>query len=385
MALTGKTPGEPFVVSIETADALEPYADSWRELATDACEPNSFLEPWQMLPALRMLGQGERVVVLLVLVNAPQGKPPKLIGLLPLVRKRRLGIVRVLSTWQHPYMFLGTPLLHKGHAREAWRALLEWVARNPGGAHILELPLLLAEGPSHLAAIDVFRKSRCLSFDVDRFSRATLVPQASADEVVGRAASSGIRKEWRRQRRRLAELGQLELRVMSASDSAATWIDDFLRLEALGWKGRSGTAMGCQEEHNAYFRRICMDAARDGRLQMLGLFLDGTAIAMKCNFVSGRKAFTFKIAFDETYRAYSPGVLLDLDYIEHVHTYRMIDRADSCAVPDHEMIARLWPDRQLMVHLLVSPSSAIGHLYLGVLSFARSLKRALRPTPKAED
>jgi len=39
---------------------------------------------------------------------------------------------------------------------------------------------------------------------------------------------------------------------------------------------------------------------------MLGLYLDGTPLAMQCNLHSGQKGFAFKVAFDENWSKVSP-------------------------------------------------------------------------------
>ena len=43
------------------------------------------------------------------------------------------------------------------------------------------------------------------------------------------------------------------------------------------------------------------------------------AIAMKCNLRAGDGAVAFKIAYDEAYARFSPGVLLEIEQIERLH------------------------------------------------------------------
>ena len=69
---------------------------------------------------------------------------------------------------------------------------------------------------------------------------------------------------------------------------------------------------------------------------------------MKCNLVSGRGAFAYKIAFDEAHTACSPGVLLELFNVEHLHATEGVRWMDSCAIPDHPMIDRLWAERRVV-------------------------------------
>src|SRR5690606_19789050 len=87
--------------------------------------------------------------------------------------------------------------------------------------------------------------------------------------------------------------------------------------------------------------------------------------------------FTYKIAFDETYKKYSPGILLQL----HI-TQRQLEGTagawlDSCAVANHPMINRLWKERRSIQHLLISTGGALPNLILGAMPLLRAIKRTL--------
>src|SRR5262249_9708926 len=142
-------------------------------------------------------------------------------------------------------------------------------------------------------------------------------------------------KEYRRQGRLLGERGKLERRVLTDARDLESWIESFLALEASGWKGREGTALASAAADAAFFREAARGAFAAGRLLMLGLFLDGRPVAMKCNFLAPPGSFSFKIAFDESFASHSPGVLLELANVEHFASARPARWMDSCAVRDH--------------------------------------------------
>ena len=73
------------------------------------------------------------------------------------------------------------------------------------------------------------------------------------------------------------------------------------------------------EEDRRFFSRIAREAFARGALSMLALRLDGVPIAMKCNLESGVGAFALKVAFDETYARFSPGVALEVEAIRRLH------------------------------------------------------------------
>ena len=78
---------------------------------------------------------------------------------------------------------------------------------------------------------------------------------------------------------------------------------------------------------------------------------------MLINFLAGPGGFSFKIAFDEDYARYSPGVLIErynLRIIENCD----IDWIDSCAIEGHSMIDSLWSERRDIVRVSVPLGSA---------------------------
>ena len=136
-----------------------------------------------------------------------------------------------------------------------------------------------------------------------------------------------------------------------------TWIADFLALEASGWKGREGSALGGDPSTKRFFEAAIAGAHCAGKLDMLSLTLDGKPIAMLVNFITPPGAFAFKIAFDEDYARFSPGVLIKIENL------RMLDRTDvgwtdSCAVEDHAMINSLWAERREIVRVTVPLAGA---------------------------
>jgi hypothetical protein len=122
-----------------------------------------------------------------------------------------------------------------------------------------------------------------------------------------------------------------------------------------------------------------------GRLLMLGLFLDGRPIALKCNFLTPPGSFAFKIAFDESYSQQSPGVLLEMANVEHLHQARPVRWMDSCAAAEHFMINRLWRERRAVQTVLIATGRGLGDLTVALAPLARWLKRKVRPPRKKDE
>jgi hypothetical protein len=369
------------VVALDGAAGLEKYTSAWDGLAAAAAEPNVFYEPWMLLPAVRAFGGGLDLQFVLVFASDAERPqvPPLLCGLFPLERapRYRLFPVSVLRLWQHLYCFLCTPLLRAGYAAGALAAFFHWAATSRRGAALVELPLVSGEGPFHQALVEDFHDRAPLALVTESYTRALLVPRGDAQAYLTAALATKRRKELRRQEKRLAEAGRLEYVTLGPDGNVAEWVEAFLGLEASGWKGKEGTALALRGPDRAFFQEVAAAAFQRNRLMMLGMYLDGRPIALKCNFLAGPGSFAFKIAFDENYARYSPGVHLEMANVEQVHRRAEIRWMDSCAAAGHFMINRLWLDRRAVQTVLVSTGRRGGDLTVALLPLLRWLKRRL--------
>jgi CelD/BcsL family acetyltransferase involved in cellulose biosynthesis len=388
VAVPGPLSAGPSVVVVENRWALAEHVPAWEELAAAALEPNLFYEPWMLLPALDTFDRDKELLLILVYVpdeSRPKG-PPLLGGFFPLERRARCkGLpVSVLRLWQHRHCFFCTPLIRAGQAPVVLKALLAWAATDRRGATIVDLPYVSGDGPFQQLLTDHCNEHDNLTFVDECFTRAVIRPRAGAEAYLEAALSSGARKELRRLRKRLGEQGRLETVTLDQEDDLDRWIDNFLELEAKGWKGQGQSALRSNPAERDYFRRISRTAFERGRLMMLGLELDGRPIALKCNFLAAPGSFAFKIAYDEAFARYSPGVQLELDNVHLLHQRRPeLAWMDSCAVSRHFMINRLWMERRTIQSLLLSTGTMGGDLLTASLPLLRWFGRlVLRRRPR---
>lgn len=322
----------------------------WDALAQAASEPNPFFESWFLLPALRALDPQGEVRLLCFHVDG------QLAGLMPFHRSRSYYSYPFphAANWVHPNCFLGAPLVARGCEAAFWRALLEWVDRHSRSAlflHLTEMPLT---GEMYDGLEEVIAEQNRPSGIVMRQERPVLSSPLGSESYFESAYSSKRRRELRRQFNRLSEAGEVAF-VWHWDDAAiAAWCEDFLRLEASGWKGEAGSALACSEGTRALFCQALEAAAARGKLVRAALLLDGRPVAMLANFVAAPGSFGFKTAFDEGFAPYSPGVLLEREYL------KTLDRGDiawcdSCAAPDHPVMAEMWTARR-----------AIGRISVGI-------------------
>lgn len=320
------------------------FIADWNALADEACEPNPFFEPWFVLPSLQSLASGSRVEVF------AHYEGGRLTGLVPLARgESYFGYpVPHVAAWLHDNAFSGVPLVAKGSESGFWRALLRHLDDNAGRALFAHLPGLNAEGPMATALDEVLAEGGRPSATVRDASRAMLRSDLSPGAYLEASMSAKKRKELRRQHKRLAEEGALVVERVTDASAIGEWVEEFLALEASGWKGNAGSALGGSTQTRSFFDGTLSGAARAGKLERLSLRLDGRPIAMLASFLCPPGAFAFKTAFDEDYARFSPGLLLQIENLDLL-ACPGIEWADSCAAQGHSMIERIWREKRRIV------------------------------------
>lgn len=327
----------------------------WDALAAAASEPNPFFESWYLLPSLRAFDPQGRVR-LLVLEAA--GMP---LALMPVVQSRNY-YGRPLPHWRnwtHANCFLGCPLVADGAELTFARKLLDWADETAGYNIFLHLAHLPLSGRWFEAIRDAVAEPARPAALVFKEERAMLASDLSPEAYWDAALSGKKRKEIRRQYKRLSEEGCVEFRRERNHAGLERWIEDFLTLEASGWKGAAGSALACSAQTSALFRDALNGAAALGRIERLSLMLDDKPIAMLVNFLSPPGCFSYKTAFDETYARFSPGVLLQRENLALLGDMQ-INWCDSCATADHPMIDHIWRERR-----------AVGRVSIGIGGPAR--------------
>jgi CelD/BcsL family acetyltransferase involved in cellulose biosynthesis len=362
-------------VLILQAGELPALVPEWEALAAGALEPNPFYEHWMLLPAIEAYGQDAELTFVTVRVRG------KLAGFFPLERVRRYrGFpADALRLWQHRHILLATPLLDAECAGEAVRAFLEWL--QAGGAPLLELRYLPAGGAFHCVLLNALNELRLPATMLEGYTRAALRrgpdSQADAEKYLRAAMSGDTLKRLRKKARRLAEQGAAAHVVLAPGDDAARWIDELLRIEASGWKGERGGALACTEQGRRFAHATLGEAFRRGRLFMLGIDLDGRAIARCCGIFAGSGAFAWKTAYDEAYADYSPGALTEVDRIRWFHTLPATRWMDSFTLPGNKRLEIMWKDRIAVQDLLIG-FGARGAALAALLPAARWAKAKTR-------
>jgi CelD/BcsL family acetyltransferase involved in cellulose biosynthesis len=355
--------------SLETealgVERMSEHVRDWAELVSRAIEPNGFLEPGFALPAARHFPAKSRPVFVTVWRQAGAQGARRLVALFPIVAPGFSLGAATARGWLHKQAALATPLLDRECAEEAAAAILDWFAGSRFGAGAVLIPKTPMSGPVFAAFT---RAARATGRDwrvLDRHERAALLAGGDPEEVWTRTSSRKALSEMRRRRRRLEEAGELKRVIYSTPADIPRATEDFLALEASGWKAERGALLG-HPSLATFVRSATRLLAREGKIRIHSLELAGKPIAMGVVIESGARSYFWKIAYDESLRAQAPGVQLVYAITETQSERADMAITDSCAIPGHYMIERCWPDRLVVCDLMVQAKTD------GVTQFAEA-------------
>lgn len=342
----------------------------WDGLAAAAAEPNPYYEHWALLPALDTCGAEVPFECAAVRIG---GELAALFPLEPVARWRGLP-ARTLRAWRSRHMLLGTPLVRAGMEERAIAALLEALRTR---ASILEMPYLHADGPVGRALRAALAGTGRPWHADQAFERALLRRGADAERYLAAALDGDRRRELRRKEKRLKDAGELRYVRLGRGGDVARWIDDFVRIEASGWKAKAGGALACREEDLAFSRALFRGAFERGRLMATGVDLDGKAVARELCLLAGEGAFSVRIAYDEAFARFAPGSLCELENIRAFHDApARLQWMDSYTSAENITIGRFWKERR-RIERLTAALDGYGTLLLSLLPALRRGKQTL--------
>jgi CelD/BcsL family acetyltransferase involved in cellulose biosynthesis len=314
----------PLAEILSVAEGLSHEA-AWRDLARRAAEPNPFAEIAFLGPALKHLARQTALRIALV-----WSEPDRRTLLAALVIERPGFVLSFARVWRHEQAALGAAMFD----REAVTPALLSLTTALRSAFPFAAGLLLSRTARDGALAKAARA-------LDGFAETSVLSRAAYNFGGEAEPSAKRRKEWARLERRLAERGRLETRVRVDYDA----FERFLALEAKGWKGTRRTALIDAPARAAFAREMAARFRLDGRLRVHELALDDAPIASGLELRAGRRAFFWKISYDEAFAPYSPGVLLSRALARRLAQEGEIELIDSCAAENHPMIDRVWPGR----------------------------------------
>ncbi|OBZ91989.1 hypothetical protein ADU59_29105 [Pararhizobium polonicum] len=357
-------------------------------LSNRAMEPNVFFTGRFLAPAMPRL---EDRIIRLALIRDNDERRSRIRFLMPFsIEKPGFSIgTPIIRAWSNPFGPLGVPLLDAEDAAETIDNLYEaFTAPSVGLPGVLVLPDIRLKGKfAQLARAVAIGRNLPLTV-TDTYTRPMLESLEDGQTYLRHAISPGHLRELRRQWALLEKIAPVSYNVARQPADVRVRMEEFLALEAAGWKGRQRTAMVLDRYRAAFAREAITNLAQADSVRIHTLDLNGTAIASMIVLMMAGEAYTWKTAYDEHYARYSPGKLLLAELTEWHLDDANIVRSDSCAVPDHPVMSRFWEEREDMGTLVIGlhqnrdrdvrQVAAQLHLYRNTRNMARLLREKIR-------
>ena len=212
---------------------------------------------------------------------------------------------------------------------------------------------------------------------LNHFRRATLEAGPTFDEHMNLHVGSNRRKGLARTRRRLEEVGKVEHESHSCGEGLERAVSAFLKIEASGWKGKRGTALNCDEQTQQFAKAAFTGDEANSICRADMLTVSGVPIAVSLIALAGRTGFAVKACYDESYRRYSPGLLLETEVIRSFLSGDWANRLDSATLGTH-VLDDLWPGRTEVADLMFSLSPRYPKLRLSALKISNQATDNIR-------
>ena len=344
--------------------------DQWDSLGRHALVENPFYSRQYLLAGLETIDRAAGLRAFEI-----RTADDRLVALFPFVR--RWGIA---CGARNLYQFSGTPLIHKDHAPSVVVAWLDAIAsgRLP---RVWRLRDLRTEGPLAALIAGLAAHRGMATAVVNGYRRPVLTRLAGGfEQHLGTAIAKSRRKDIERAVRRLREQGELRFERCDTADAVQRRIEQFLALERAGWKGAGGSAFLCRADDAAFARAAFAGIpGRQCLASMDSLLLDDRPIAFSINIASGNTAFTPKCTYDETYRKWSPGLVLEYLVIERFYGDGRFSAMDSATTVDGHVVEGLWNETAPMGELFVglSGSTRLAALFAAAHAKAKSMAKKL--------
>ena len=355
------------------ADDLAQAREDWRDLFDRSVEANPFFGPDYLEPLVTGALRESSFRALLAWRRDGDGAR-RLIGFMPLrIAKNPLSPMRGFA---HDYIVGTAPLLDRDDAERAALALMEGLCAIQSRA-VLFLDDVRLDWPAWGAFVAACRATGRLFEECDVFERAGVAPSSGTSHLKGKIAQN-----LRRCSAKLTQIGPWTVSTPRTREDAFAALDNLLAIEASGWKGAEGTALAKAPGTLAFARAaFSPDNARPA-MRFSVLSLQDRPIAVSAHFVAQGVAANLKCAYDESFAACSPGVLLDAAIAEELRREGWTDFLDSVALAGHP-VERVWPERLRCGWVAIACDPTIGATEMHMRVSMKRMRKAMRAAAKS--
>lgn len=277
----------------------------WNQLADEAGIDHPFLRHEWVRTWWECFGADKNLLILIV----KDGTEP--IAIAPLMLKqdriygikvRRIEFLHNVHTPRFDFLLARRP---KDACETIWRYLLAQKTRWD----VLELRQLPVGSPALEILPRLATENSCLT---GRWNSAEspYVPVHGTWESYLEQLDRKHRSNLRNRLKRLSQLGQVSLEVVSSGEQLDRALEKGFQIEAAAWKGQAGSAIRDQPVTSRFYTQVARVAAQRGWLRLYYLTVGGKQIAFGFLLYYKNKFYMLKPGYDPQYAPYSPSNLL---------------------------------------------------------------------------
>ena len=293
---------------------------------------------------------------------------------------------RILKSFTHPFAPLGDPLL----APDGPTAEAESSTEEELFARLFELletafakglpPLVLdyVNCQSPLATFNGYEVTKpALSIrTIQAGQRASIISENGAAPPL--LLSKKKLRELARLEKNLGRMGKVTFEKVDDPFDVLLRLEEYLLMEARGWKGRRGTSIHAIKRDAAFARQSVIDLAKMGRSEIFTLRLNDVAIASIILFSANGHYYPWKICFNESFSKFSPGTQLMVKLTRDITARPDFRYADSLAHFGRSWMTSLWPSQSHFQTMIIAEDTVTADRIVDRIEFAGKSKSLIK-------
>jgi len=184
--------------------------------------------------------------------------------------------------------------------------------------------------------------------------------------------SRNSKHNLKQSRNRLSRLEDVEFMQIKNITDLEWAYEEFVELEASGWKGEGGRSIRQTPELDNYYRHLIKNSTNNVRCVIDLLKVEGKFIAGQLSIHDSSAAAVVKVGYDEQYSYYRPGVVLFDELVKNCCEDAKLTRIDT--VNDSAWIKKWNPSSVEKYSIFIPRNTLTGMLYYFVKKFRQRAK-----------
>jgi hypothetical protein len=349
----------------------------WSKLEQRAAESNAYLSPYFVLPALKYLTPQAKPIF--IIIERVSGSTHTLsgFGIFEYTLGTKIFPLPHLKVYRSPHSYLAGLLIDVELLEPTLTAFFSYFCRPEISCYGIEFTNM-ADDTDLTAQLEITAsRFKAPWIQYAQKKRAILIPKNAGTVYIERLYSAKRRKALKRSQRLLKEFGEIKWRAITGNQITSTCINNFLRLENMGWKRRKNTSLLSQPSHETFFREMIEGFAQNGRAFFTELFVNNEVIASTSNIISSNVGYAFKVGWNERFAPTSPGILNEIELIRKApELLPYLEYIDSGA-EEGSFIDKLWTDSRVLVSGYYV-TNILARPVLSGINYARHIKNHIK-------